>query len=390
MPVSANSLGWRSDGSSAAGAATFRPARSRHRAVGVQAPRCTTRSGMLQGARPAPKTLQPGPSTTRPSLRRWTASQSRSAGFEQARGSTSCPGCSARFGSTARAAAVSPRDDVDRRPLSGEQARTYGDGVGRRTGLRLADAALRGEGHAGIDRSATPRAGRGGPRRPEAVMLRRVSGAPPDHAQPSSSAVEVAPASRRTAAPDVDDAYRIRATSRCRRSGRATAVGSTRPDQARRAHPEPRDGLHELRRDLARDRSTVAAASASASSVGRVVRVRDRDDRHAGRVRRAHPVRGVLDRDAPAPVRRRAARRPRGRRRAPACRAGPPRRRRVAPNASRTPATSRNRSMISRLDEEARPSGQRSAEGADACRARRAAAAAPPRSPRPCGARPRG
>ena len=51
------------------------------------------------------------------------------------------------------------------------------------------------------------------------------------------------------------------------------------------------------------------------------VRVRDRDDAHAGGLRRADAVVRVLDRDAARPARRRDAAPPRGTRRAPACRA---------------------------------------------------------------------
>ena len=86
-------------------------------------------------------------------------------------------------------------------------------------------------------------------------------------------------------------------------------------------------------------------------------RVRDRDDAHPGGVRRADAARRVLDRGASRRRRRRVAAPPRGRRPARACRAPPPPTRPWRGSSGASPDTSSARSISSRLDDEASPSG---------------------------------
>ena len=91
-----------------------------------------------------------------------------------------------------------------------------------------------------------------------------------------------------------------------------------------RRHPARHEALTRSTVSSSSERRTTSA-TASASVARRVVRVRDRDDAHAGRVRRADAVARVLDGGAAASARRRAVAPPRGRRPARASRARPPR-----------------------------------------------------------------
>ena len=104
---------------------------------------------------------------------------------------------------------------------------------------------------------------------------------------------------------------------------------------ARRASTRIRHAADELGRQLGRRRDH-GVRERERIRRGRVVRIRERDHAHPGRVRRPDPVRGVLDGGA-APARRRAGAPPRGRRPAPACRARPPRTRRRRRRAGRSP-----------------------------------------------------
>ena len=143
----------------------------------------------------------------------------------------------------------------------------------------------------------------------------------------------------------VDDVRtRARGDRRARRR-RAPRGDEPLPRAARGLSRARRRARAGRRRDDRLERSTVSSpsepsttsATASASSTGREVRVRDREHAHPGCLRRADAVVRVLDRRATLSGRRRAGAPPRGRRRAPACRARPPRDETASRTTSREP-----------------------------------------------------
>ena len=164
---------------------------------------------------------------------------------------------------------------------------------------------------------------------------------------------------------------RLRRSISCDRSQRTRRRRCARPDSCGSCAAKARDSLAGLDRFGGQPRQRVehdVGLRPSASSSGGKWRFGIATTRIPAALAARMPLCESSTRRR-APGRRRAGAPPRGRRRAPACRGRPPPTRRSPRRGARRRASSSTRSISSRFDEDASPSGQRAASRSTASRA---------------------